>query len=241
MECPRCSGRKSWALAGGRRRCARCRFDWKPGRLPLRLTRAEWRALLSWFARGTTSAEISNETGLERKRILRALKTVREAMQRDNPVADTDVEPHNWSRSGAQRRPREAMIGLFVVRGLVGAEVIDQRERSRAEGTYSAVVERGRLHRVESAGSGRVPFGQIEAFWSYLQRHLRSKGGIRASSLPLYISEFVWRYNHRKLTASEQAHDLLRLLGDLVRWSERDNPLSRKSALHHDLPGHLSP
>jgi hypothetical protein len=141
-------------------------------------------------------------------------------------------------RSG---RPREATIGLFVEHGLVGAEVVNERDRSRAVSRYGALVQRGRLHRLDSAGGGRVPFGQIEAFWSYLQRHLRSKGGIRAASLPLYLSEFVWRYNHRKLTASDQAHELLRLLGEFTRWSERDNPLGRKSSHPHDLPRHLSP
>lgn len=240
MECPRCGARKSWALSGGRHRCARCRFDWKPGRLPLRLSRTEWRALLSWFVRGVPSAEIANETGLERKRVLRALKAVREAIQRDNPVVDADSEADR-DRSAPHRRPREATIGLFVARDLVGAEVVSGLVHAKAAVGYSALVERGRLHRLESAGAGRVPFGQIEAFWSYLQRHLRSKGGIRASSLPLYLAEFVWRYNHRKLTASEQAHDLLRLLGNVARWNERDNSSSRKSGDRHAQSRHVSP
>jgi hypothetical protein len=162
-------------------------------------------------------------------------------MRRDNPAAESDSDAPGWERSAVHRRPREATIGLFVARGLVGAEVVGERDRTKVQDRYSAVAQRGRLHRRESAGAARVPFGQIEAFWSYLQRRLRSKGGIRAASLPLYLAEFVWRYNHRKLTAAEQTHDLLRLLGERTRWSERDNPLSRKTGARHEFTRHLSP
>jgi len=37
----------------------------------------------------------------------------------------------------------------------------------------------------------------MEGFWGYLKRKLDSKGGITRARLPLYIAEYVWRYNHR--------------------------------------------
>jgi hypothetical protein len=37
----------------------------------------------------------------------------------------------------------------------------------------------------------------LEGFWGYLKRKLSSKGGIRRVKLPLYLGEYVWRYNHR--------------------------------------------
>lgn len=52
LQCPRCGARTFWILKDGRRRCTRCRFDWRPGRLPLRLTAQQWRSILRWFARG---------------------------------------------------------------------------------------------------------------------------------------------------------------------------------------------
>ena len=62
---------------------------------------------------------------------------------------------------------------------------------------YTAVVYRGRFHRLETAGDPSPGFGRIEGFWGYLQRQLRAKGGVRRERLPLYIAEYVWRYNHR--------------------------------------------
>jgi hypothetical protein len=225
MECPRCGARKSWALAGGRHRCARCRFDWKPRRLPLRLSRPQWRNLLYWFVRGATSAQIAHESELERKRVLRALGVVREAMQYANPACvSPDDEPR---RSAPLRRPRQAVLGLYVVHGLVGVDLVEEDEACDRRG-YVAVVQRGKLQRIQDRGLARAPFGQIEAFWSYLQRNLRAKGGIRPARLRLYLAEFVWRYNHRKLSNTEQAHELLRLISEPARWNDRDYPLQEK-------------
>ena len=52
----------------------------------------------------------------------------------------------------------------------------------------------------------------LEGFWGYLKRRLAAKGGIRRERLPLYLAEYVWRYNHRKLSAQEQVRSLLNLL-----------------------------
>jgi len=86
---------------------------------------------------------------------------------------------------------------------------------------YAAFVFRGRLHRLaEPADRSSIPFGQIEAFWAYLQRQLRAKGGIRRERLGLYLAEFAWRYNHRQLLPAEQVRELLALIRQPIRWNE---------------------
>jgi hypothetical protein len=126
MECPRCGARKSWLLKDGRRRCANCRRDWRPNRLPLRLSPPQWRALLQWFVRDATSAEIARETRLGRKRVLRALLVLRRALLRS-------AQPHARRAAGtvtapASGRPRAAMIGIQVSDGRAWAEVIPDAE-----------------------------------------------------------------------------------------------------------------
>jgi transposase-like protein len=185
----------------------------------LRLSLPEWRALLQWFVRGASSAEIARETGLERKRVLRALMLVRRAI--------LHTASHRARRTTVlSRKTRAATIGLRPIDGQVWAEVIpdaqaDQlgrwlRERTGrlplALHTYAAVVHRGRLHRLAQGSGGRAPFGQFEAFWAYLQRQLRATGGIRRERLGLYLAAFAWRYNHRKLPRDEQVSALLALL-----------------------------
>ena len=223
LHCPRCGGTKSWLLKDGRRRCARCRFDWRPGRLPLRLSRQQWREVLRWFVRDATSADIARETGLERKRVLRALTIVREALLR--AAHDGGHRPLH------PRATRAALIGLRLGNGRALAEVVPHAEaeqlerwlRKRQNGhphaprhsrRYMAVVFRGRLYRLAESGADRLPFGPIEAFWAYVQRQLRAKGGIRRERLDLYLASFSWRYNHRKVAPAEQVRQLLDLVGN---------------------------
>lgn len=61
---------------------------------------------------------------------------------------------------------------------------------------------------------GDVHTNGIEGFWGYLKRHLATVGGIRRDRLPLFVGEFVWRYNHRHLSLPEQCTRLLELLSD---------------------------
>src|SRR5687768_3759417 len=164
-----------------------------PGRLPLRLSAAEWRAVLEWFVRGAPSADIARETGLDRKRVLRALLIVRQAMLRST-AAHLRRATRAPERHRAGPKPRVAALGLRVSESEALADVIPDAEaehlgrqlrdrKSRQSLTapglpYAAVVHRGRLYRVDHASAERAAFGRVEAFWAYLQRQLRSKGGI---------------------------------------------------------------
>jgi transposase-like protein len=68
---------------------------------------------------------------------------------------------------------------------------------------YTGVAAKGYVHRLVQHGEGVYSDGKgnhingLEGFWGYLKRKLASKGGISRSRLPLYIAEYVWRYNNR--------------------------------------------
>jgi len=206
----------------------------------LRLTRRQWRALLEWFVRGMTSAQIAHETQLERKRILRALTVVRLAMLESAPEG---VRPSPGGRGPPPQyahdsesgdrwrgRPRAAVIGLRLAGEFVWADVLPDddagpigslRDRKNARELhetmapeYDAAVYRGHLYRLAGGADGQpaAPFGQLEGFWAYLHQRLRSKGGIRRARLGLYLAEYAWRYNHRKLSAREQIRQLMKLI-----------------------------
>ncbi|MBL7130942.1 MAG: transposase, partial [Candidatus Omnitrophica bacterium] len=84
--CPKCSFKKVYAIRRGKWRCAGCKYEWDPLRLPLYLSRKEWVKILKWFLRGISSPGISYETGINRWRILRALTKVRLVMSCDIPA-----------------------------------------------------------------------------------------------------------------------------------------------------------
>lgn len=251
-ECPRCKHQKSWSIRREKRRCAACRYEWRPQALPLRLTPGEWRQLLRWFLLGHSAQVIAEETGLHRQRVLRALVLVREAMVRDvPPVFSGVVEVDETYLGGAWRNKRrsqraqgtkrgrgttkQAVFGILARGGQVWAEVVPNveartllpllRQRVRPGSivcsdtfsSYTGVAAGGYVHRlVDHSHSFSDRQGShvngLEGFWGYLKRRLVAKGGIRRERLPLYLAEYVWRYNHRALSRKEQLHHLLKLL-----------------------------
>jgi len=82
---------------------------------------------------------------------------------------------------------------------------------------YTGLATRGYVHRiVEHAKKeyvkGKNHINGLEGFWGYLKRQLASRGGIRRERLSLYLSEYVWRYNNRRLSIDKQINKLLDLV-----------------------------
>ena len=251
-RCPKCGYTRTWTIRGERRRCARCRYDWRPG-LPLRLTRHQWEALLRCQVRGLSAAAIADETGLHRQRVLRALTVLRQAMRREvPPVFQGTVEVDETYVGGAWRNKRRRqrapgtkrgrgttktpVFGILCRDGHVWAQVVPDVEAqtllpligrrvrrgsvvcSDTWKSYTGVAAKGYVHRLVEHGQGTFSdqrgthINGLEGFWGYLKRRLAAKGGIRRERLPLYLAEYVWRFNHRRLSVAKQVIALLKLL-----------------------------
>jgi transposase-like protein len=84
--------------------------------------------------------------------------------------------------------------------------------------SYTGIATKGYVHRIVKHGQGQYSNGKgthingLEGFWGYLKRKLADKGGIRHERLPLYLAEYVWRYNHRALTPDQKTNRILPLL-----------------------------
>jgi len=140
--------------------------------------------------------------------------------------------------SGGARKPGRGSIKQAVFRimwrdGEVRAEVLPNLEaktlllllekglrtpaNSATLHTYTGIAAGGHIYRVvgpmQAVRSG--PGGHLnplEGFWGYLKRRLSAKGGVRRNRLPLYLGEYVWRYNHRNLSDADQVKRLLKLI-----------------------------
>lgn len=262
LKCPQCGHAKYWILSGERRRCAHCRHDWRPGRLPLRLTSRDWRQVLGWVVRGLSAQAIARETGLRRERVLRGLTVVRRAMQGDVPPifqgtveVDETYVGSRWRNWRAPRRRRGSkpgrgtlktpVFGILCRGGQVWAQVVPDlavhtlfpligkhvRRGSivctDALRLYTGIAAKGYVHRLvqHELGEFRSRHGThingLEGFWGYVKRRLAAKGGIRRERLPLYIAEYVWRYNHRRWSTTQQVKALAQLLKRSPhRWKE---------------------
>jgi transposase-like protein len=80
---------------------------------------------------------------------------------------------------------------------------------------YTGIAAKGYVHRLVKhekdifVGPEGNHINGLEGFWGYLKRKLKAKGGIRKNRLPLYLGEYVWRYNHRSLNNKTQETLLL--------------------------------
>ncbi len=85
--------------------------------------------------------------------------------------------------------------------------------------SYTGIAAKGYVHRLIEHGQGEFSDRQgthingLEGFWGYLKRRLAAKGGVRRERLPLYLAEYVWRYNHhRTLSLEKRVHQLMDLI-----------------------------
>jgi len=76
--------------------------------------------------------------------------------------------------------------------------------------SYTGVAAKGHVHRLVKHDQKEYVDNQgnhingLEGFWGYLKRKLAAQGEIRRQSLPLYLAEYVWRYNNRDMEIQDQ-------------------------------------
>ncbi len=195
-------------------------MDWRPGRLPLRLTPREWRQLVGWFVRDAPADAIARETGVHRKRVLRALTVVRTAIHR--ALAEEDMPP---APLAATETP--PVIGIRLDAGGPLAEpvlsidprALRKRDRSPADlgqrlpalAPYAAIVWRNQLRWTREVTDAER--SDIGAFWAFVRRQLTSRGGRRRERLGLFLAEFTWRYRTRRQPLELRTREILRLIG----------------------------
>ena len=142
-------------------------------------------------------------------------------------------------RLGKSKRGRgtfkQPLFGILCRKGKVWAKVVDDVESQTLQPLiekqvkkgstvcsdswrgYTGIATKGYVHRLVrhekqeySDGKGNHING-LEGFWGYLKRKLAAKGGIRKEKLPIFVGEYVWRYNHRNSSLKEQENKLFKL------------------------------
>ncbi len=129
---------------------------------------------------------------------------------------------------------KQPAFGILCRNGTVWAELVDnvekedlqpRIERQVKRGStvcsdtwrgYTGIARKGYVHRLVNHSRNEYSdmkgnhINGLEGFWGYLKRKLSAKGGIRKEKLHLYLGEYVWRYNHRKLNFKERENLLFK-------------------------------
>lgn len=227
--CPRCGNSKLYRVRRDKLMCSACRYEWKPDQLPLRLRTEQWEAIIRQFINDNSSNYIATETHIERRRVLRSLQVIRRAItesQQGILTRHTEEALESVSSAFPLENTRKRPLYILIVQGkTVYATALPAEGRSlllsklKSEPVSLSIVrwtskdesEEGYVNEVCQIGAE----GQIElltSFWSYLRENLVGRGGIRYNRLPLYLAEYAWKFNHRKLSRDRKLNRLLNLL-----------------------------
>lgn len=128
---------------------------------------------------------------------------------------------------------RNGKIWAEIVSGVEAEDLQPRIEKQVEKGStvcsdawrgYTGIAAKGYVHRLVEHGKQEYSdkrgghINGLEGFWGYLKRKLANKGGIRKERLHLYLGEYVWKYNHRKLSFKEQENLLFKLIFKLFRF-----------------------
>ena len=214
-KCPRCSYGKSYVIRRKKRRCVRCKYEWQPDRLPLRLEASEWRSIVMTFFKGLSAQGVAEETGIERKRVVRALLHVREAMAQDIPgVFSGTVEIDEtyiggqWKNKRKSQRAIKAkrgrgtqktpVFGILCGNGKVWAEVVADTEAKTLLPLVNQQVRRGSVVCSDTwkGYTGIAAKGYVHRIVHYGKQEYSDGKGNHINGL-----EGFWGYLKRRLAA----------------------------------------
>jgi len=236
--CPRCHCTKVYRLGTGKRRCSQCRYDFTPHRLPLYLTRDQWKEIISWFLLEQSSQNIAIRTGIDRKRVLRALTWIRRALAKDVPavfsgtveVDETYVGGH-WKNKrksirdlGTKRgrgTKKQPVFGILCRNGLVWAEIVENVEAATLQPLISSKVKKGSIvcSDMWRAYTGIASRGFVHRLVNHGDREYSDGKGNHINGL-----EGFWGYLKRKLAVKGgiRREKLYLYLGEYVwRYNHR--------------------
>ena len=120
-----------------------------------------------------------------------------------------ELVPNVEADSSGGSRQADTLLSLIRNRVRRGSVVYSDTWKG-----YTGVASGGYVRRLVEHGKGEFSdkkgshINGMEGFWGYLKRNLAAKGG----RLPLYLAEYVWRFNNRNLSTDEQINKLLKSL-----------------------------
>jgi len=202
------------------------------------LTRDQWKAIITWFLLEQSSQTIANRTGIERKRVLRALTWIRRVLIRDVPgVFSGTVEVDETYVGGRWKNKRKSIrdkgtkrgrgtkkqpvFGILCRNGQVWAEIVDTVEATTLQPLISCKVKKGSIVCSDSwrAYTGIASRGFVHRMLNHAEREYSDGKGNHINGL-----EGFWGYLKRKLATKGgiRRDKLFLYLGEYVwRYNHR--------------------
>jgi transposase len=241
IACPKCNSKKLYNMQSGKRRCARCKYEFIPHKLPLTFSRDEWKKILHLFLMEQSSNSIAEQTGFEQRRVLRALTKIRFVMAKDIPeIFSGTVEVDETYLGGQWKNKRKTIrdkdtkrgrgtkkqpvFGILCRNGTVWAEVVDDVEAGTLQPLISQKVSMGSIVCSDTwkAYTGIAARGYVHRLVNHGEKQYSDGKGNHINGL-----EGFWGYLKRKLASKGgiRKERLHLFLGEYVwRYNHRSDP-----------------
>ena len=214
-SCPKCKAKKVYLLSNGKRKCSQCKYEFTPHRLPLHLTREQWREIIRCFLLEQSSQNITVRTGFERRIVLRALTIIRTTLTNDVPdIFSGTIEvdetylggkwknkrkpQHNQGSKRSRGTTKQPVFGILCCHGSVWAEVVDDVSADTLQPLISKKVTTGSIICSDTwkAYTGIASRGYVHRLVNHGEHQYSDGKGNHINGL-----EGFWGYLKRKLVS----------------------------------------
>jgi len=226
--CPKCGRNEFWKTKDGRLKCKNCRYLFKPRENPFNIPNEKLREIISEFILEHPLQSISLKVQVSKYKLIKLFTILRRLMALDLPEEIKGIiklEPN--LKNEIKGRP---IIGIFSYGDWIFAKILTEIKpkdiKNFIENTKNEPIEdwQKNFGLVYNKNLYRLTNQEdtLSHFWEYLKNKLSSKGGIRKEKFPLYLGEYVWRFNHRKEGLKEKEERLFNLLNNFFQNQKTD-------------------
>jgi transposase-like protein/uncharacterized Zn finger protein (UPF0148 family) len=226
--CPKCEGVEFWKTKDGRLKCKNCRYLFKPRDNPFNIPNEKLKGIISEFILEHPLQSISLKVQISKYKLIKIFAILRKLMTLDLPEEIKGIvklEPN--FENEIKGRP---IIGIFSYKDWVFAKVLTEIKpkdiKNFIENAKNEPIEdwQKNFGLVYNKNLYRLIYQEdtLSYFWEYLKNKLSSKSGIRKEKFPLYLGEYVWRFNHRKESLKEKEEKVFNLLNNFFQNQKTD-------------------
>ena len=233
--CPKCSKKtlkeSFWETKDNRLKCKNCLyiFTLKPN--PLNIPNNLLKQIISEFLLEHSTNIILERINVSKYKLLKILFFLRILMVKDIAKDFKGIIKLNSENFEIDKKINNPIIGIFYSKEKIFAKILtninlkELKDFTKNQTKNKLInypeewkkniglVYRNHFYKIYFLEKNNIKnkFNVLETFWGYLKKKLTTKGGIRKEKLPLFLAEYVWRYNNRKLTLKQQEEKLTQL------------------------------
>lgn len=224
-KCPKCLNKELWKTTDKRYKCKNCRYLFSFKQNNLNISNEKINQIISEFVLEHPLKIILERVDISKYKLIKFLTLLRKIIDLNFYQEDKII------------KTKQPIIGIIERYNSFFAQIIPPNQEKEIKiliknnslpycislKRYCGIVLKDYLYRFPWKKEKRK-ISSLENFWGYLKRKLSAKGGIRKDKLQLYLKEYSWRYNHKKISLKEKEKILLNIVFNYFESTNKSIP-----------------